>query len=108
MPLRFTLGYVLLRLQRVLVNGTGEPFSRKALHWQLQCFAWAIAKLCVDDCKALRWQLQCFASEMGKTGTEIVSPILIREKGGQTLHTGHCSPQEISAEPLVLFAKQSL
>ena len=85
MPLRFTLGYVLLRLQRVLVNGTGEPFSRKALHWQLQCFA----------------------SEMGKTGTEIVSPILIREKGRQTLHTGHCGPQ-ISAEPLVLFAKQSL
>ena len=37
---------------------------------------------------------------MGKTGTEIVSPILIREKGGQTHHTGHCSPQEISAEPL--------
>ena len=51
---------------------------------------------------------QSFASEMGKTGTEIVSPILIREKGRQTLHTGHCSPQEISAEPLVLFAKQSL
>ena len=47
MPLRFTLGYVLLRLQRVLVNGTGELFSRKALHWQLQSFALAVAKLCV-------------------------------------------------------------
>ena len=26
----------------------------KALHWQLQSFALAIAKLCVGDCKALR------------------------------------------------------
>ena len=72
-----------------------------------QSFALAVAKLCVGSCKALRWRLQCFASEMGKTGTEIVSPILIREKGRQALHTGHCGPQ-ISAEPLVLFAKQSL
>ena len=54
MPLRFTLGYVLLRLQRVLVNGTGELFSRKALHWLMQSFALADAKLCVDGCKALR------------------------------------------------------
>ena len=74
----------------------------------MQSFAWRVAKLCVGSCKALRWRLQSFASEMGKTGTEIVSPILIREKGGQAHHTGHCSPQEISAEPLVLFAKQSL
>ena len=108
MPLRFTLGYVLLRLQRVLVNGTGEPFSSKRLRERMQSFAWAIAMLCIGSCKALRWLMQSFASEMGKTGTEIVSPILIREKGGQTPHTGHCSPQEISAEPLVLFAKQSL
>ena len=42
----------------------------------MQCFAWTIAKLCVGGCKALRWQMQSFASEMGKTGTEIVSPIL--------------------------------
>ena len=39
--------------------------------------------LCVGDCKALHWRMQCFAwadamlcSEIGKTGTEIVSPIL--------------------------------
>ena len=41
----------------------------------LQCFAWADAKLCDGTCNALRWRMQCFASEMGKTGTEIVSPI---------------------------------
>ena len=58
MPLRFTLGYVLLRLQRVLVNGTGELFSRKALHWH--------AMLCVGDCKALRWLMQSFALTVAK------------------------------------------
>ena len=31
--------------------------------------------------KHLRWQMQCFASEMGKTGTEIVSHILDKRKG---------------------------
>lgn len=34
-----------------------------------------------DRCKALRRQLQCFASETGKTGIEIVSPILDNRKG---------------------------
>ena len=53
----------------------------KALHWQLQCFALAVAKLCVGSCNALRWQLQSFASETGKTGIEIVSPILDNRKG---------------------------
>ena len=49
----------------------------------MQSFAWADAMLCVGDCKALHWRMQCFAwadamlcSEIGKTGTEIVSPIL--------------------------------
>ena len=37
----------------------------KALHWQLQSFAWADAKLCVGGCKALRWRLQSFAPEVG-------------------------------------------
>ena len=32
--------------------------------------------LCRGGCKRLRERLQCFASEMGKTGTEIASPIL--------------------------------
>ena len=62
MSLRFILGYVLLRLQRVLVNVcTGEPFSSKRLRERMQSFAWAIAKLCVGDCKALRGRLQSFA-----------------------------------------------
>ena len=80
----------------------------------MQCFALAIAKLCIGACNALRWQMQCFArtdaklcSEIGKTGTEIVSPILdkrispilYKKNGGKTRHTSHCSPQEISAEP---------
>ena len=44
--------------------------------------------------------MQCTASEMGKTGTEIVSPILDKRKGRRdTPHMGHSSPQEISAEP---------
>ena len=31
---------------------------------------------CKDGCSALQERLQCTASEMGKTGTEIASPIL--------------------------------
>ena len=31
---------------------------------------------CKDGCSALRERLQCTASEMGKTNTEIISPIL--------------------------------
>ena len=31
---------------------------------------------CEDGCSALQRRLQCTASEMGKTGTEIASPIL--------------------------------
>ena len=37
--------------------------------------------ICVGDCNALCWQMQCFASEIGKTGTEIVSHILDKRKG---------------------------
>ena len=32
--------------------------------------------------KRLRERLQCFASERGKTGAEIVSPVLDKRKGG--------------------------
>ena len=35
-----------------------------------------VTNVCEDSCNALQGRLQCFASEMGKTGTEIVSPIL--------------------------------
>ena len=65
----------------------------KALRGRLQCFAWAIAKLCVDGCKALRGRMQCFASEMGKTGTEIVSPILDKRKGRVDSPYGALLPQ---------------
>ena len=56
-------------------------FSHKHLRRQMQCFALAVAMLCVGGCNALRWRLQCFASEIGKTGTEIVSHILDKRKG---------------------------
>ena len=56
-------------------------FSHKHLRWRLQCFALADAMLCVGGCNALRWRLQCFESEIGKTGTEIVSHILDKRKG---------------------------
>ena len=55
--------------------------SCKALREQMQSFALADAKLCVGSCNALRWQLQSFASETGKTGIEIVSPIVDKRKG---------------------------
>ena len=48
---------------------------------KMQCTAMADAVHCKDGCSALRERLQCTASEMGKTGTEIVSPILDQRKG---------------------------
>ena len=36
---------------------------------------------CEDGCSALQRRLQCTASEMGKTGTEMVSRILDKRKG---------------------------
>ncbi len=36
-------------------------FSHKHLRWRLQCFALAVAMLCIGRCNALRWRLQCFA-----------------------------------------------
>ena len=59
----------------------------KALRGRLQSFAWAVAKLCVGGCKALRQRWAKLA---------LKSSVLfwIIEKGGQTQHTGHCSPQK--------------
>ena len=37
---------------------------------------------CKAGCSALRERLQCTASEIGKRGTEIVSPILDEEMEG--------------------------
>ena len=47
-----------------------------ALQGRMQCTAGTVAVHCGDGCSALRERLQCTASEMGKTGTEIASPIL--------------------------------
>ena len=51
------------------------------LNRKRQCTARTDAVHCKDGCSALRERLQCTASEMGKTGTEIVSPILDQRKG---------------------------
>ena len=76
--------------------------------WRMQCTARVVAVHCGDGCSALRGRLQCTASEMGKTGTEIVSPILDKRKGRRdTPHMGHSSPQEISAEPRRLLLEIS-
>ena len=59
------------------------------------------ASTCKDSCKYVQGRMQVVASEMGKTVTEIVSPILDKRQGRKdSLHTGHYSPQEISAEPV--------
>ena len=51
------------------------------LNRKRQCTARTDAVHCKDGCSTLRERLQCTASEMGKTGTEIVSPILDQRKG---------------------------
>ena len=56
--------------------------SRKSLWEKMQCTAEVDAVHCKDGCSALRERLQCTASEIGKRGTEIVSPILDEEKEG--------------------------
>ena len=48
----------------------------KYLQGRLHVLAWRDAVHCVDGSSALRERLQCTASEMGKRGSEIVSPIL--------------------------------
>ena len=53
-----------------------DAFSCKRLRWRMQTFTMAVANVCDGGCKRLRERLQCFASEMGKTGTEVVCPIL--------------------------------
>ena len=59
------------------------------------------ASTCKDGCKYLRGRLQVLASEMGKTGTEIVSPILDKRKGRRdTPPYGSLSPlHDQSGEP---------
>ena len=66
----FPLFLVLYRRQMTFLGLNGkimekaflnEGESCKALHWRLQSFALAVAKLCVGSCKALRRKVQCFA-----------------------------------------------
>ena len=51
------------------------------LRGRLHVLAGKEAVHCKDGCSALRERLQCTASEMGKTGTEIASPILDKRTG---------------------------
>ena len=52
--------------------GDGCTYLRGRMH----VLARTDAVHCEDGCSALQRRLQCTASEMGKTGTEIASPIL--------------------------------
>ena len=63
------------------VEKHGKGILNEGAFSHTETFALAIAMLCVGGCNALRWQMQCFASEIGKTGTEIVSHILDKRKG---------------------------
>ena len=75
----------------------------------MQSFALAVAKLCDGTCKALRGHMQCFASEMGKTGTGIVSPILDKRKGRVDSPYGALLPPKvISVGPVSAQNKTSL
>ena len=58
--------------------------------WRMQYTARTDAVHCRGGCSALRERLQCTASEKGKTGTEIVSPVLDKRKGRRDMpHMGH-------------------
>ena len=59
------------------------------------------ANVCGNGCKRLRRRLQCFASERGKTGAEIVSPILDERKGGSKRVT-------IAPRKILLSAEESV
>ena len=64
--------------------GDGCKYLRggcSALRGRMQCTAEAVAVHCRSGCSALQERLQCTASEMGKTGTEMVSRILDKRKG---------------------------
>ena len=61
----------------------GCTYLRERLHvfaWRMQCTARTDAVHCRSGCSALQERLQCTASEMGKTGTEIASPILDKKR----------------------------
>ena len=59
----------------------------------MQCTAGAVAVHCGDGCSALRLRWV-------KLALKSSSPILDRRKGRKdSPHMGHCSPQEIAAEP---------
>ena len=55
---------------------TFEVKRGSALQGRMLCTARTDAVHCGDGCSALRERLQYTASKMGKTGTEIASPIL--------------------------------
>ena len=74
--------------------------DRQVLACRMQCTARTDAVHCRGGCSALRERLQCTASEMEKTGTEKVSPILYKKLGSKDGSTRDTLglPQEISAK----------
>ena len=80
---------ILIRLSRKTWGRfLNEAYLRRTyLQGRLHVLAGKVARTsvenavhCEDGCSALRGRLQCTASEMGKTGTEIVSPILDKKR----------------------------
>ena len=80
---------ILIRLSRKTWGRfLNEAYLRRTyLQGRLHVLAGKVARTCVenavhckDGCSALQERLQCTASEMGKTGTEIVSPILDKKR----------------------------
>ena len=72
--------------------GDGCTYLRGRMHvlartvFSPQTFTMTDANVCGGGCKRLRERLQTFASERGKTGAEIVSPVLDERKGGSIRH----------------------
>ena len=65
----------------------------KRYPWRTHVFAFKVDQIGPGGCSVLQGRMQCTASEMGNTGTEIVSPILDKRKGRRdTPHMGHSSP----------------
>ena len=103
---------------------TWEGISKWRHLFQANVWGRVNAKLCVDDCNALRGRLQSFALadamlcvgwckalrlRWARLAQKSSVLFWIREKGGQTHHTGHCCPPKvISVGPVSAQNKTSL
>ena len=73
--------------------GDGCTYLRGRLHVLARTDLFT-ANVYDDRRKRLRGRLQTFASERGKTGDEIVSPVLDERKGGSIRHSRQAKTRE--------------